>query len=70
MKHKVMDAYRFQVRLGNFEVARLLLCFLIKKRISLGLGDDTNYVETLLGQLGCRFSYSHHWGIASTYLYD
>ncbi len=56
-RYKIMDAHREMVRRGKYRQGWLLLQFLRKGNISLGLSDECYEVECLLEKLGCPVRY-------------
>ena len=64
----LLAAHRQHVKEGKYEAARLILRFLIRGRIKLGLDDAAYYLEHLLDGMGFRGSYDSRWYTVTYYI--
>lgn len=73
LKKKLRKYFLYQehiklVRKGEYRKARILYHLLWKGKVTLGLDDDSWYIEELCESAGCRVLYSHGGAIATAYL--
>ena len=65
IKYQLIVKHRELVKSGDLITAKVLLSFLRKNRITLGLGDADNAVERILENVGLRPSYGRNFNTAS-----
>ena len=65
IKYQLIVKHRELVKRGDLITARVLLSFLRRNRITLGLGDADNAVERILENAGLRPSYGRNFNTAS-----
>ena len=68
LKSKVKNIYSELVRSGDFASAVLILRFLRKGEITLGLSDACMKVEDILNELGCILKYTNRYYLVRAYL--
>lgn len=67
MRYELLKKHTELVKQGEFEVARLILEFLIKQRITLGFSDVCNKTESILDRMGFKISYDRRWYMATVF---
>lgn len=65
IRYQLISKHRELVKIGEYLTARVLLSFLRRNRITLGLGDADNAVERILEGVGLRPSYGRNFNTAS-----